>query len=417
MFEGGNEQPKSWIEGYNNNSATVDIENTNRTSTEPENRDAHSKTAAQIVYAARVQFNSGKTKCIKFRRQQLERLLKMLEENESVIEDALALDLGRPKFEASIYDIEFTKCQIKQMLMHLDEWSKPEYPSKPLYNSFEDIRIQKDPYGVVLVLGPWNLPFVLLFSPAVDAIAAGNCVIFKPSEISTASTKVISDLVPRYLDNECYYVYEGGVAETTELLQERFDYILFTGSTAVGKIVHAAANRYLTPVTLELGGKSPVYLDDTVDIEIVTKRILWGKCVNAGQICVSPDYLLCTKEVEGKFITTAKKVLREWYTDDVKNSPDFARIISSKHFERLTSFLTNQNNIAVGGKTDASQRFIEPTILINVTPNDPVMQEEIFGPILPILEIQNVYEAIDFINSGEKPLALYIFTANKKLKI
>ncbi|KAF2886745.1 hypothetical protein ILUMI_19428, partial [Ignelater luminosus] len=415
MFESENDQAKSWTEGYNN-STIIDMENTNKIFTGAENQNTNTKTAAQIVNDARIQFNSGKTKCIKFRKQQLKNLLKMFEENEEAIENALALDLGRQKFTASIYDTEFTKCQIKHILKYLSEWSKPEYPPKPIYNYFENIRIQKDPYGVVLVLGPWNFPFALLFTPAIGAIAAGNCVVFKPSEISVASAKVISELVPRYLDNECYYVYDGGVVETTELLQQRFDYIFFTGSTAVGKIVHAAANKYLTPVTLELGGKSPVYLDDTVDIEIAAKRILWGKCFNAGQICVTPDYLLCTKEIQEKFILVAEKVIKEWYTDDVMNSPDFTRIISNKHFERLSTFLINQNNIAVGGKRDACQRFIEPTILINVTSDDPVMREEIFGPILPILVIQNVYDAIDYINSGEKPLALYIFTEDKKTK-
>ncbi|KAB0793510.1 hypothetical protein PPYR_13130 [Photinus pyralis] len=369
-----------------------------------------------IVAIARSAFRSGKTKSVEFRRKQLQQLEKLVQENVPAFEDALKQDLGRPKQETLMFDTDYALFDIQKILHNLSAWCTPEKPSKPWVNALDSIQVNSDPYGVVLVIGAWNFPVNLLLVPTAGAIAAGNCVVMKPSEVASATSKLLEELVLKYLDKQCFHVYNGGVPETTELLQERFDYIFFTGSTQVGKIVHAAANKYLTPVTLELGGKSPVFLDDGVNMEIATRRILWGKCSNAGQVCIAPDYMLCTRETQAKFIAVAQMVLKEWYGSNVKDSPFYCRLISDKHYDRLTTFLKDKRNIAIGGQTDASQRFIEPTVLVNVSPNDPVMQEEIFGPILPIIVINNPQEAISFINAREKPLSLYVFTNDADTK-
>ncbi|KAF2892523.1 hypothetical protein ILUMI_13651 [Ignelater luminosus] len=400
----------------NDNPAVINIETSETLPVTKYDRNGCRKSASEVVSIARTAFNSCKTKNVAFRRQQLKNLLRMFDENAKALEDALKKDLGRPRQEASSFDVEFTKNDVITMLMHFEEWAKPEKPPKPLPNALDQICVYNDPYGVVLIISAWNFPITLLLGPLAGAIAGGNCVVIKPSEIAEATAQLIAELIPKYLDKECYQVYLGEVMETAELLKERFDYIFFTGSTTVGRIVHAAANKYLTPVTLELGGKSPAYIDKSVDMEMTVRRILWGKCSNAGQICIAPDYILCTKEVQDKFISIAAKVLKEWYGDDVESSPDYCRIISDKHYSRLNNFLADKKNIAIGGKSNAANRFIEPTILVNVNPNDSVMQEEIFGPILPIVIIENPHEAINFINAREKPLVIYVFTKSKTVK-
>ncbi|XP_024939530.1 aldehyde dehydrogenase, dimeric NADP-preferring isoform X3 [Cephus cinctus] len=370
-------------------------------------------TYADLIQKTRDAFYSGKTRPLDWRIKQLKQFICMLEENRAEIQAALASDLRRCKFESNVLEIDYTINDIKHMLMNIKEWAAPEKPPKGLVNMLDGVEIRKDPYGVVLVIGAWNYPLQLALVPMMGALAAGNCVILKPSEVSPATAKVIADIVPKYLDNECFHVILGGVAETTEILKQRFDYIFYTGSTAVGKIVREAANKYLTPVTLELGGKSPVYLDNTVEMNIAVKRILWGKCVNVGQTCIAPDYVLCTAEVQNQFVQEAKKVLKEWYGENPKESPDLCRIINENHFQRLVNFLTGNGEVAIGGETDPSEKYISPTVLTDVKPTDPIMQQEIFGPILPMVTVNNAYEAIKFINEREKPLAMYLFSNNK----
>lgn len=370
------------------------------------------KTPSEIVNTARAAFENGRTRSLEFREQQLKNLLRMYEENEQEMLDALKKDLNKSKMEGVVTEVQYLINDLKSVIDNFKEWAQPDKASKGMANILDDALIYKDAYGVVLVIGAWNYPIQLALVPVSGAIAAGNAVVIKPSEISPASAEFISKTIPKYLDNECYQVMCGGVQETTDLLKEKFDYIFFTGNTTVGRIVHAAANKHLTPVTLELGGKSPVYLDDSADVGVATRRILWGKCINAGQTCIAPDYVLCSKQMETKFIDTAKSVLKEWYGEDAQNSPDLCRIVSDNHFKRISKFLDNAN-IAVGGKTDAEDRYIEPTILKDVEPSDPVMQEEIFGPILPIVNINSTNDAINFINQREKPLALYIFSEDK----
>lgn len=249
------------------------------------------------------------------------------------MERVLKADLGRHRQEAQALEIEFLKNDLRNTLMNLDEWVKPDCPAAPLVNVMDKVRIFKDPYGTALVIGAWNYPLQLTLLPVAGAIAAGNCVVVKPSEVSMESAKFIAETLPKYLDNECYPVIMGGVKETTELLKQKFDYIFYTGSGKVGQIVYEAATKNLTPVTLELGGKSPCYIDNTCDMDICAKRVLWGKLINCGQTCIAPDYLICSKEVEKKFIEAAKKVLEEWYGNDKQASPDFCRIVNKHHFQ------------------------------------------------------------------------------------
>lgn len=371
------------------------------------------RTAKEVVDIARKSFNSGRTRSLRFREEQLKSLLKMYEENGKAFEEAVHLDFRKPPAETTIHEVELAKNDLRNLIYNLRRYAKPDTPGKPLVNLLDGVYVYKDPYGVVLVMGAWNYPLQLTMVPVAGAIAAGNCVVIKPSEIAPATAELIAQLVPKYLDKSCYQVYVGGIPETTELLKERFDYIFYTGSTVVGKIVQAAASKHLTPTTLELGGKSPLYLDKSADMETATKRIFWGKFINAGQTCVAPDYILCSKHVQKQLVDTAKKVLNEFFGPDIKTSPDYARVISDRHFDRLVHLLRDQK-IAVGGQIDPKERFIEPTLLTDVNPNSPIMQEEIFGPILPIVNVESVYEAVNYINAREKPLALYIFTKNKK---
>lgn len=366
----------------------------------------------EMISELRNSFESGKTRPLAYRIEQIKNLKKMYLENREVIVQALSADLHKCRHESVMMEIEMLINDLDNILANIKEWVKYEVPEKTIVNILDKLYIFNEPYGVVLIIGAWNYPFQLLLMPVAGAIAAGNCVVLKPSEVASNSARVIADLIPKYLDNDCYKVYTGGVSETTELLKERFDYIFYTGSSTVGKIIQEAASKHLTPTTLELGGKSPVYVDDSVNMKIAVKRILWGKFANAGQTCVAPDYLLCTKNVGKKFIEISKDILKEWYGNDASKSPDFGRIINDAHFQRIQKFIKS-NTVAVGGNCIASERYIEPTILTDVKPTDPVMQEEIFGPVLPIVTIENLHDAITFIKKREKPLAMYIFSNRK----
>ncbi|XP_026669899.1 fatty aldehyde dehydrogenase isoform X3 [Ceratina calcarata] len=370
---------------------------------------------ASLVERTRNAFLSGKTRPLEWRIKQVKQALLMLKECRQEILSALTADLRRCKFEGVALDVLVTEGEVQELSTHLKEWAADEKPPKSLVNILDGVQIKKDPYGVVLIMGPWNYPFQLCAIPLIGAIAAGNCAILKPSELSPATSKVFAKIIPKYLDQECVHVVLGGIPETTELLKQRFDYIFYTGSTTVGKIVRDAANKYLTPTTLELGGKSPVYIDNTADLNITVRRIIWGKCINVGQTCIAPDYVLCTPEIQEKFIKKAEQVLKEWFGDNPKESPDLARIINETHYQRLIKYLSN-GKVALGGVCDPTERYISPTILVDVKPTDPVMQEEIFGPILPFINVNNAYEAISFINNRESPLVLYIFSKDKKVQ-
>ncbi|XP_066153085.1 aldehyde dehydrogenase, dimeric NADP-preferring-like [Euwallacea fornicatus] len=377
--------------------------------------DTEKQSATYIVAQARKAFNSGKTQPYEFRKAQLEGVRMFLEEHSHGLCSALYSDLRKPKSESYMHEIGFLIVEINDILRYLKDWMKPEVPKKPLLNFFDDIRIYSDPLGVVLVMGAWNYPLHLTLCPVLGAIAGGNCCVIKPSDLSTHTSRYIADFMPKYVDKDCYPVFLGGVPETTDLLKEKFDYIFYTGSTAVGKIIHKAAANFLTPTTLELGGKSPTYIDSTADIEVAIKRIVWGKFTNAGQTCVAPDYILCTRDVQDEVVKCAENCIKNFFGDNVKQSEDFARIINERHFIRVCNLLKNQN-VAIGGEVDAQDLYIAPTILVDVHPDSDVMKEEIFGPILPIVNVESASEAVEFINKREKPLAMYIFTKDRKTK-
>lgn len=373
------------------------------------------QSAAHLVAQVRNVFNSGRTKPYQFRKTQLENMKKFLKDNAQQLCEVLQADLRKPEQESYVTEIDFLLVELIHILDNLKEWMKPEEPEKTVLNVFDKIRIYNDPLGVVLVMGAWNYPLQLTLCPVLGAMAAGNCCIIKPSDLSVNTSQFMADVLPKYIDNECYPVFLGGIPETTDLLKERFDYIFYTGSTTVGKIVHKAAANYLTPCTLELGGKSPTYIDSTADIEIATKRILWGKFSNCGQTCVAPDYVLCDKEVQEKFVKCVEKYLKSFFGENIKQSKDYARIVNERHFLRICNLLKNQK-VALGGEMDAQELYIAPTVLVDVKPEDDVMNEEIFGPILPILNVIDAREAVKFINSREKPLALYVFTNDRKVQ-
>ena len=371
----------------------------------------------QIVTRVRAAYNTGKTRDVTFRKEQLRSMKKMLDENESLLEEALIKDLRKPKFETVLAEIEVVRNDIRGSLQDIGHWVKDEPASKSVAILFDTPFVHHEPFGVALVIGAWNYPVQLNLSPMVAAIAAGNAVVLKPSELAPATARTLSELLPRYLDKDCFVVVEGGPEETQALLSEKWDYVFYTGSPRVGRLVYAAVAKHLTPVTLELGGKSPLYVDDTItNMEVACRRIWWGKGVNAGQTCIAPDYLLCTKQVQDVFVATANKIITEFYGTNIKSSPDYCRIVNENHFNRLQKLIdTTSGKIVFGGKTDPSTRFISPTIITDVNPEDPIMQEEIFGPILPIVTVNSLDEAIEFINRGEKPLSLYVFSEEKSV--
>lgn len=365
------------------------------------------------VKKVRETFRSGRTKDVEFRREQLRNLLKLLEENEDEVVQAVGKDLHKPKAEAVLAEILMVKNDIAYALNNLSEWTKPEIPEVPMVNKMDTCFTISEPLGVALIIGAWNYPVQLTIMPLTGAIAAGNCAVIKPSEVACATAELITELFPKYLDQDCFTVINGGVDETQYLLKKcKFDKIFYTGGSAVGKLVMEAAAKNLTRVTLELGGKSPCYIDKDSDLEVVAKRIAWGKFSNAGQTCVAPDYVLCHPDIQDDLIRRFKEALFDFYGEDPKESPDYARIINVKHFNRLKT-LMNSGKCVIGGDTDESEKYIAPTVLTGVKPTDPLMENEVFGPLLPIVDIESLEDAIDFINDRDKPLALYIFSNDK----
>ncbi len=370
-------------------------------------------TIPAIVQRARDAFDSGRTRPLSWRRAQLDGMRKLLEDNSEQLLAALAADLGKPAAEGWVTDIGFTIGEIKLLQKNLRKWTRPERVSTPIVALPGSSHRVAEPLGVVAIISPWNYPIQLLLSPAAGAIAAGNSVVLKPSEIAPHTSTVITELIQRYLDPDAVQVIEGGVAETTELLAQRFDHIFYTGNGRIGRVVMEAAAKHLTPVTLELGGKSPTIVDATANLRVAARRIAWGKFLNAGQTCIAPDYLLVDKKVASTFIGELRAAIKEFYGDDPKQSGDYARIVNGHHFNRLTSMLES-GSVVIGGETDANTKYIAPTVLADVNVSAPVMQDEIFGPILPMVEIDNVAEAIAFINSKPHPLALYVFSEDDR---
>jgi aldehyde dehydrogenase (NAD+) len=369
----------------------------------------------ETVARLRNSFESGRTRPLEWRQQQLRRLHAMMSENGDDLVAALQADLRKPELEAWAADVSTVTAEAKLALKNLKRWTRPEKVRTPLYLQPSRTRIVREPLGVVLIISPWNYPLQLLLGPLVGALAAGNCAVLKPSEITAHTSGVLARLVPRYLDPEAVALVEGAVPETTALLGERFDHIFYTGNGRVARVVMEAAARNLTPVTLELGGKSPCIVDDDVDLDVAARRIAWGKFLNAGQTCIAPDYVLVKAEREQELLDALSRCLVEFYGDDPRRSADLARIASDNHYRRLAG-LIKDGDIVVGGECDASERYIAPTILRNVDPSSDAMQEEIFGPILPVLTVPDIASAIEFVNARPKPLALYVFTNRQEVE-
>lgn len=358
-------------------------------------------------------FQSGKTLDYSFRLKQLQTLKKMIQTYERNIYTALKTDLNKSKHEAYTTEIGFLYIEIEFAIKNLKTWMKNEKVDAPLTHKGTQSYIIKEPYGVALIISPWNYPLQLTFGPMIGAIAAGNTVIVKPSEFSKATSSLINHMIKETFNPSFITVIEGDKETNQQLLKEKFDYIFFTGSTAVGKVIMRAASEHLTPVTLELGGKSPAIINSDAHINLAAKRIVWGKFTNAGQTCVAPDFLYVHEKVKNKLIKAIKKHIQSFYGKKPLQNTDYVQIINEDHFLRLTKLLSN-GEIIYGGNVDTEKLSIEPTLLDHITWDDPIMEDEIFGPILPILTFSKLEAAISELKTMDKPLALYYFGEGAK---
>lgn len=367
----------------------------------------------EIVSQQKAFFKTQQTKNLRFRKMYLEKLRDLILENENLLYEAIYKDFGKSKFDTFTTEISFVLNDIEYYLKNLKSLSKPKKVRTNLANQFGKSRIHNEPLGNILVIGAWNYPYQLSLSPIVAALAAGNCCILKPSEIAENTMKVMAKIINENFPPEYLYVYEGGIDETTELLKLKFDKIFFTGSTKIGNIVYKAAAENLTPVVLELGGKSPAIITKDADLEVAAKRIVWGKFLNTGQTCVAPDYLLVEESIQEQFLEMLRKNIQQFKYEP--QSEHYTKIINQKNFQRLIK-LIDQDKIYFGGNSDEENRYIEPTILTNINWKDEVMQEEIFGPILPVISFTNFNLILNEIIELEKPLSAYLFTNNSEEK-
>ncbi len=367
-----------------------------------------------IMKRLRTSFGAGRTRPYPWRLKQLEALKAFLVERDEELNAALWTDLRKSPYEAAVTEQGLVVAEIDYAIEHLADWMKTERVSTPLINQPGHCEIRREPLGVTLIIGAWNYPINLILAPLVGAIAGGNASIIKPSEIAVATSAFLAKVMPEYMDTDAFAVLEGGIDETQAILAKEFDLIFFTGSTKVGKIVMSKAAEHLTPVILELGGKSPTMVLDGKSIEVTAKRIAWGKFMNAGQTCVAPDYVLVLAEFEQALIHELKKSIVEFYGENAEISPDYCRIVNDRNYERLSRFLVD-GKLEIGGRVNRGERYIAPTVISGVSLQSPIMQEEIFGPILPIITISNLDEGIRYINKNPKPLALYIFSSEKSV--
>lgn len=373
---------------------------------------------AGIVQQLRANFLTGKTQDVGYRKKQLKQFAYMMYENADAFADAINKDLGRPAMETQFGEVFPTVNEIIEVINNLNSWTRPTKPSSDLAFVLHKSRVLKAPKGTVLVMGAWNYPITVQLGPVIPAIAAGNTVVLKPSELAPHSAKLISELIPRYLDNDIIRVVNGSIEESTALLDQRFEHIFYTGNGRVGSIVASKAARWLCPTTLELGGKSPVIIDNTANLSIAAHRILWAKTFNAGQTCIAPDYILIERSVQDAFIAEVKKVAAEFWPHTIKDSKDFSRIINQRHWNRIRDLAVNtKGEVVLGNMNDAveAELFIPLTVIKNVSGDDSTMSDEIFGPILPLVPVDNVRGAVDFINARDQPLALYIFSGSDEI--
>lgn len=366
-----------------------------------------------VLESQRKYFRSGETKDVTFRIKQLVRMYQWINMNEEIIMYALKKDLNKSPFEAYATEIGIIKEELRYTIKNLKKWSKTKCVKTPITQFPAKSFIYQEPYGIVLIMSPWNYPFQLTIAPLIGAISGGNCAVLKPSAYSANTSAVICRMIKEVFSPSYVDVIQGGRVENEALLNQKFDYIFFTGSGDVGKIVLEKAAKNLTPVSLELGGKSPCIVDETADIKLAAKRIIWGKLLNAGQTCVCPDYILVHRDVKEKLIKQMERMICKMYGKDPINSPDYPKMINEKHFLRVKGLLEGES-IVTGGNVNESTLQIAPTILDNITWNSPIMQEEIFGPILPILVFDALSDVVQWVNTKPKPLALYFFTKNKE---
>lgn len=369
----------------------------------------------EIIRLQREYYNSGATLSISYRKQQLQKLYDAVKRSEAEITEALIRDFAKPPIETFLTEIGFLLTEIRHTLKSIGRWAKPERVPNTLTHIGSKGYIVPEPYGVTLIIAPWNYPFQLAFAPLIGAIAAGNCAIIKPSELTPHTSALIARICKETFPEHYIAAVEGGVEASTALLEQPFDLIFFTGSTSVGKIVAEAAAKHLTPTVLELGGKSPTIVHYDAKLEMAAKRIVFGKYLNAGQTCVAPDYILVHRSIKNNLMEALKRQIEELYGDVIADSRNYPAVINDRHFSRLTALMAN-SCIAVGGRTDAARRIIEPTVLTDVGWDDPVMLDEIFGPILPLLEYDDLEEVIRKINARPKPLALYLFTESRQVQ-
>lgn len=356
-------------------------------------------------------FQTQSTKDIKFRKKYLKALKKSIKKHESDILDALKSDLGKNKVEAYATEVGFVMKELSYIIKELKNWAKTKSVTTPMMQFPAKSFIKYEPYGTVLIIGPFNYPFQLVMSPLIGALAAGNCAVVKPSEMTPQTSMVVQEILEEVFPSDYVKVVQGEKEVTSQLLDERFDYIFFTGSTKVGQIVYEKASKHLTPVTLELGGKSPVIIDDTSNLKVAAERIAFGKFMNAGQTCVAPDYILIDNEIKMKFVEALQATIQEFYGAQIEQCEDFGRIVNDNHFNRLVNIIEDsRQQVIYGGESNADELFVAPTIILDPKLSDSVMQQEIFGPILPIIGYDTFNEVYDIVEQYEKPLALYLFT-------
>lgn len=367
----------------------------------------------EMIEAQRRFYFTGETRSIKFRKEMLMKLHDAIVEREEAILEALSKDLGKSSFESYTTEVGFVLSSISYMVKEIDDWAKPEKVKTPIHLQPAKSFITREPYGSVLIIGPFNYPFQLVLEPLIGALIAGNCAIVKPSEFAIETSRVIKELIESVFSSDYVRVVEGEREETSALIHAPFDYIFFTGSAAVGKVVMKAAAERLTPITLELGGKSPAVVDQTADLKNAAERIMWGKFLNAGQTCVAPDYLLVHSSVKEALIKEMIAALKRFYGKDAEKSADYGRLIHRRHYDRIYAMLEKERErVLYGGESNEETLYVAPTLLDNISWENSIMAEEIFGPLLPILEYEDLGEALHRIRQNPKPLAAYFFTEN-----
>ncbi|MCD5323103.1 MULTISPECIES: aldehyde dehydrogenase [Pontibacillus] len=367
----------------------------------------------ELVHHQRTFYYTESTKPFSFRKEQLTNLRNMIAENEEAIIGALYKDLHKSEFESYTTEIGFLYSEITSTIKNLKDWMKPQKVKTPLTHAGSKSYLYKEPYGVTLIIAPWNYPFQLALAPVIGALAGGNTVILKPSELTPETSILLKKMVSKWFDASIFTVVEGDAEVSQELLEQRFDLIFFTGSVPVGKIVMEKASQHLTPVLLELGGKSPTIVDEDANLDLAAKRIAWGKYTNAGQTCIAPDYLYVHRSVKPELMSKLKAAIKDLYGEDPLYNEEYSHIVNRRHYERLCNYL-HDGELLTGGEHDADLNAIEPTILDHISWDDSIMQEEIFGPILPVLTFDQLDEVIDEVRNHEKPLALYYFSKNEQ---